>query len=543
MSARLSIEDDGGIVTRYFTPKRAVYILTFVLFLNYVDRGIIAGAGTSIEGCVKSIEHCGKLRDETICVEDDRFPGHDEVVHIKADNLGYNSSVGSNSSVCTQCRICGDICFGEKVIQTGFGINTEKLGVLQSVFMVGYIIGAVLFAHLASKVMPFKLISAGLFLWICSAILSGLSGFLCTDHSGDGICDSYYLMVFARALSGVGEASLNTLTLPFLDDILEPGSKGFYIGIYYTAIPVGTAFGFMWAGMISQVTGGNWEWAFLLEAPVMIPFAILAYLVPFGYKSQTNIDDTDSVSGQPKKISLTTNMIACLSRPAFTLGCLGYAVYTGVVAGLGFYGPMFIQKYRPCDPRWNISQADADVIFGLIISSSGLLGTLIGGVMVDRIKSNALGRKNRNDLLKQLLTQLTLGFALSIGGIHILSPAVFFIFLFLGSTLIFMVSAGINLMLVWTVPKVNRPMAGALSVFTIHLLGDVPSPVLIGWISDNYSPLFTLNQTLLWLVVGIAFWSIILFLPTEVPQNVEDVDDEENVAIYARLSFEGDIPM
>ena len=39
-------------------PEGAVAILTFINFLNYVDRGIIPGASTSLRGCLYDNQTC-----------------------------------------------------------------------------------------------------------------------------------------------------------------------------------------------------------------------------------------------------------------------------------------------------------------------------------------------------------------------------------------------------------------------------------------------------------------------------------------------------
>jgi len=513
VSSLLSMGPEDSWVRKRFTPKRAVYILTFVLFLNYVDRGIVTGSANSIKGCVADISLCGYLKHRQPC------PGRPVT-----------------NSTCDQCRICGDICDDKIVTQSGFGINSTNLGVLQSMFMVGYVVGALFFGHMVNRVAPFKLISLGLFLWSVASFGSGLAGYTCDTKGGAHLCVSYYFLLAFRALSGVAEASLNTLSLPFLDDILDPSTKGFYIGIYYAAIPCGTAFGVIWSGIIADATGGHWEWAFLLQAPIMLPFALLSYSVPFRYKIRENFMEDDGQS--LLQISLAQNIFACLRQPAFVFGILGYAMYTGVVAGLGFYGPIFIQDYRPCDSNWDIGQSQADSIFGIVIGLSGLVGTIIGAQLVDRIASDSNGRKNKNALVMQLILQLGGGLLFSLIGINMLRPVWFFAILFIGSCFVFMVSTGINLMLMWTVPRVNRPMANSLTVFAIHSLGDVPSPILIGYISDHHTPLFTLSITLGCILFAMLFWFAVLFVPVNIPQEDIDFDIDDSLLIDSYTSLE-----
>ena len=40
-------------------------------------------------------------------------------------------------------------------------------------------------------------------------------------------------------------------------------------------------------------------------------------------------------------------------------------------------------------------------------------------------------------------------------------------------------------MVLWSVPARLRPFAMSLQVIVIHVLGDVPSPVLLGWLQER----------------------------------------------------------
>ena len=150
---------------------------------------------------------------------------------------------------------------------------------------------------LSSSVRPFKIISIALWLWIVAVVLSGISGFWCSSQQNamtaagnqQGMCSAFYLAIFARALSGVGEAATATIAVVYLDDALPPARKGFLFAIYFSAIPFGTALGFIYAGQIAA--HGKWEWAFMGEAPLMIFFATGSYFIPFRLKKHENIDE------------------------------------------------------------------------------------------------------------------------------------------------------------------------------------------------------------------------------------------------------------
>jgi hypothetical protein len=66
-------------------------------------------------------------------------------------------------------------------------------------------------------------------------------------------------------------------------------------------------------------------------------------------------------------------------------------------------------------------------------------------------------------------------------------PAVYLPALVLAELLLFASTGPINSVIVHVVSPSERATAVALSILSIHLLGDVPSPYLIGWISDASS--------------------------------------------------------
>ena len=58
------------------------------------------------------------------------------------------------------------------------------------------------------------------------------------------------------------------------------------------------------------------------------------------------------------------------------------------------------------------------------------------------------------------------------------------------------------------VPKESRTFAVAVCVVIIHGLGDVPSPIFIGWLSDQLTPRRTLTLVTVWLVVPVLLWCV-----------------------------------
>ena len=63
----------------------------------------------------------------------------------------------------------------------------------------------------------------------------------------------------------------------------------------------------------------------------------------------------------------------------------------------------------------------------------------------------------------------------------------------IAETLIFVSTGPVNSAIVNVVAPERRATAVALSILAIHLLGDVPSPPLIGFVSDHLEVLFDID--------------------------------------------------
>ena len=144
------------------------------------------------------------------------------------------------------------------------------LGVLQSSFIVGFSFASLLISHLVHFRGPFYLCAAGLGLWVISTILSGLGFYF----------KSFLLLLVGRMLSGIGEASFVCIVPPWIANHAPPGQKGQWLAIFFTALPVGTAFGYSYAAFVASTCGVNW--AFFMESIAMVPLIIvLMHYAPF----------------------------------------------------------------------------------------------------------------------------------------------------------------------------------------------------------------------------------------------------------------------
>jgi hypothetical protein len=149
--------------------------------------------------------------------------------------------------------------------------------------------------------------------------------------------------------------------------------------------------------------------------------------------------------------------------------CGSYVLYTAVLGVYAFWGPKAGKRI------FNLAGETADLVFGGVTVITGVLGSLIGGLMLDWLGST-LSNANLVCGLGQLF------------GLVLLIPAflwakdftVFIVLFALGEMGLFTLQAPVAAIGMWSVPTALRPLAISMVTVSIHLLGDVPSPPLVG---------------------------------------------------------------
>jgi MFS family permease len=130
-------------------------------------------------------------------------------------------------------------------------------------------------------------------------------------------------------LSGVGEAAFVCCVPPWIALNADSKTKSTWIAIFYTANPVGTALGFVYSS--TMVTLLHWQWAFFIEAFIMIPLVLcfipLNARFPFakpgtshyntGNEIASPLLDSSSNTGTLPRIAVTRYIL--MSKPVLRL--------------------------------------------------------------------------------------------------------------------------------------------------------------------------------------------------------------------------------
>lgn len=342
---------------------------------------------------------------------------------------------------------------------SSLALDDFQLGLLAPGFLIVYMLSAPAFGAAGDTRSRPRIIALGIACW---SLATGLSGAV----------QSFAALMCARAAVGIGEAAYGTIAPGLLADYFRRDQRGRIMAVFYCAIPVGAAMGYMVGGWVDQHLG--WRMAFFVAGFPGLVLAIMVWLLP---------DPPRGADPRPAIAPLRAGAAALwldyrqrtrevLSNRAYRFTVLGYAAYTFGVGALGFWMPSFLERVR------GVPRIEATVGFGAIVAVCGFAGTLAGGWIGDR-----LSRRSRQAFLWMS------------GWVTLLAAPLVWLALTTDSSLVYWITMVAAQLCLWlSVGPVNaaiinlsapsvRATAFALSILAIHLLGDAISPPLIGLIS------------------------------------------------------------
>lgn len=447
---------------------------------------------------------------------------------------GVNGSLGT----CTE----SGVCTSGTGIQGDFNLNNFEDGILSSAFMVGLLIASPILASLARTHNPFRLIGVGLSVWTFAT-------------AGCGFSFNFWSIAICRMLVGVGEASFISLAAPFIDDNAPVAQKTAWLAMFYMCIPTGIALGYVYGGLVGDSL--NWRFAFWGEAVLMLPFAVLGFVMkPLQLKgfahghlkdaliskdASASLDQDTSydeqtqdqhasyeISAKASKLNgafdirsqlsrFSKDLMALLHEEVYVINILGYICYNFVIGAYSYWGPK---------AGYNIyNMTNADLLFGGVTIVCGILGTLSGGFILDHMNATI------PNAFKLLSGATLLGAAFCFSAFCFRSLNVFLLLFAVGELLVFATQAPVNYVCLHSVKPSLRPLSMAISTVAIHVFGDVPSSPLVGVLQDyvdNWRKTSLILTSILFLAA--AVWLIGVFL-----NGVDRFDEDDELSVKPLL--------
>ncbi|HEX3819431.1 MAG TPA: MFS transporter [Candidatus Sulfotelmatobacter sp.] len=375
----------------------------------------------------------------------------------------------------------------QPLVQQEFHLNKAQIGLLTSAFLGFYMVAAPFVGPLADKYSRKLIIVLGAVFW------SGLTLLTAVTHT-------YTELLVRHTLVGIGEATFVTIAPTFVADLFQEKVRGRILGVFYLAIPVGSAAGYLLGGYLAP--GHGWRFPFYIAA---VPGFLLAIGILF--LKEPPRGQFDSVKDQPIarvippdiasriKVYLNDLYVNLIRNPAFLTATLGMAAMTFSLGGIQVWIPQFLISER------NFTMERANLLFGIIIVIDGVLAALIGGWLGDYLLPRMKSAYYFVSAASMLLGVPVMIVALFVQG-RWMVPAI-------GVAAFFLLfnTAPLNAAVINSVGSHIRAMALAVNIFIIHILGDVPSPTMMGWVADRRS----LQTAFVLPVIAMVISSAILF--------------------------------
>ncbi len=270
----------------------------------------------------------------------------------------------------------------QPLIQKEFLLSNTQLGYLTSAFLGFYMLAAPFTGPLADRYSRKLIIGLGAIFW------SGLTLLTAVTHT-------YHELLLRHTLVGIGEATFATIAPTYVADLFPEEKRGRVLGVFYLALPVGSALGYVLGGKLGAMHG--WRFPFYIAA---LPGFLLAIAILF--LNEPERGHFDSLKETPEqavtfeyrglrflKASLLTYLrklyFALFRNPAFWTATLGMAAMTFSLGGIQVWMPTFLSQVR------HYSLESANLMFGGIIVVDGILAALIGGWLGDYLLPRTKG--------------------------------------------------------------------------------------------------------------------------------------------------------
>ena len=344
-------------------------------------------------------------------------------------------------------------------------LSDTQIGALSGVaFGIFYATLGIPIARLADRYSRVSIIS------ICLSIWSLMTAF-------SGLATNFVQLLIARIGVGIGEAGGSPPSHSLLADYFAPGKRATALGIYALGVPIGILFGNLAGGWIGEIFG--WRQAFFLVGLPGIVLAIILKLTvkepPRGYSEEKPADTTTVPFRTVVKTMWGFKSFKYIALGAGTQAFVGY----GAIAWM----PSFLVRAH------DLSIGEVGTALGLIIGFFGGIGTLLSGVIGDK-----LGAKS----VKYYMLVPAYGFLIAVPAgaavflvddlylvLAIYTIPAFLVNLYTGPTFAMTQSLA---------PLAMRAAASALLLFIINIIGLVFGPTTVGIISDLLQSSMQMND-------------------------------------------------
>lgn len=374
------------------------------------------------------------------------------------------------------------------LIKKDLSLSDAQTALPLTAFMVVYMLTSPLFGLLADRHYSRKaLIITGILLWCFGTVATAFP-------------TTFWQLLLARAVVGIGEASYATIGPAFLAEFYPPQERSKLMTLFYIAIPVGSSLGFALGGSLSESLG--WRNMFLIVGAPGLLVALSVIFVQDPGRGMTDYFDITSPALRQLK-PLETYRKLWQTRE-YTITVFGMILVTFATGGIADWLPTFLHRVH------SLTVLRAGVILGFVVSIGGIVGVVTGGLLYEAMI------RSGSDWLKRRCPHFVIGYltmipaaAVSLYALWSSNTVVVIALIFMTALLSNAYLGPLNAGISNSVGTEVRASAFSISILLSHLFGDAISPYIIGFLSDlthqnirlslNVVPLFMLAAASVWM--------------------------------------------
>ncbi|XP_057322970.1 protein spinster [Microplitis mediator] len=354
-------------------------------------------------------------------------------------------------------------------IQEKFQIENGSSGLLQTAFIVSYMIFAPLFGYLGDRYNRKIIMSVGVFIWSLTTYLGSYM-------------KSFEGFIALRMCVGIGEASYSTIAPTIISDLFVKDTRSKMLALFYFAIPVGSGLGYITSAKIVQATG-KWQ-SGLRITPGLGIIAIILILTLVRDPARGEKEGGSHISST----SWSVDIKELLKNRSFMLSTGGFTCVAFVTGALALWAPKFLQLGLQLQNSNSLVIDDVSFVFGLIAMLAGLIGVPLGSIMAQKLRVCYHQADPLICAVGLLISVPLIFFAVVTASIN---STLCFILIFFGQLALNLTWSIVADILLYVVIPTRRSTAEAFQILVAHALGDAGSPYLIGLMSEGLKPALT----------------------------------------------------
>lgn len=358
------------------------------------------------------------------------------------------------------------------LISAEFQLSNEQSGYLVSAFIVGYVVFSPIFGYLGDRMHRPTLMVIGVAAW-------SIATFLCSWAS------TFLFFIILRMGVGLGEASFGTIAPGFIKDrVADPIRLTRALSIFFSAIPVGAALGYVVGGFFASAE--QWRYAFIAGG---LPGLLLCIFLAKAKDTRT--------AATADGITMLEGVKAVTRGSVIRLTILGYILQTFALTGIA----AFISSYGV---TIGFELHEITSIFGGILVVTGFLGTLLGGraaVWLSKRSGTPIPT-----MLRFIAVVSLIGAPFVAAAFVVEHRWMFLICCFIAELFVFATTGPVNSVIVSSCPPSLVTLTQGLTILAINLFGAALSPVLIGMVADRSSLALGLQLCAVALLLSAVAW-------------------------------------